>query len=57
MGTHFYLQNWFDRAKLGIEKLVEKVGFFGILAAASVRIKILFKIIKIKASFFRLSDS
>jgi len=28
--------NWFDRAKLGIEKLVEKVGFFGILAAASI---------------------
>ena len=30
------LQNWFDRAKLGIEKLVERVGFFGILACASV---------------------
>ena len=26
----------FDRAKLGIEKLVEKVGFFGILACASI---------------------
>ena len=30
--------NWFDRAKLGIEKLVERVGFFGILACASVSI-------------------
>jgi len=28
--------NWFDRAKLGIERLVERVGFFGILACASV---------------------
>ena len=29
-------QNWFDRAKLAIEKLVERVGFVGILACASV---------------------
>merc|ERR1712141_552603 len=28
--------NWFDRAKLGIERLVERVGFFGILACASI---------------------
>lgn len=28
--------NWFDRAKLGIERLVEKVGFVGILACASI---------------------
>lgn len=28
--------NWFDRAKLGIERLVEKVGFIGILACASI---------------------
>merc|ERR1712080_751309 len=28
--------NWFDRAKVGIEKLVERVGFFGILACASI---------------------
>ncbi len=28
----------FDRAKLGIEKIVERVGFFGILACASVRV-------------------
>ena len=28
----------FDRAKLGVEKLVERVGFFGILACASVSI-------------------
>lgn len=28
--------NVFDRAKLGIEKIVEKVGFFGILACASI---------------------
>jgi len=27
----------FDRAKLGVERLVERVGFFGILACASVR--------------------
>merc|ERR1711992_216229 len=29
--------SWFDRAKLGVERLVEKVGFFGILACASIR--------------------
>ena len=34
--TFLSLQNWFDRAKLGIERLVERVGFFGILACASV---------------------
>merc|ERR1719225_2069964 len=28
--------NTFDRAKLGIQQLVERVGFFGILAAASI---------------------
>merc|ERR1712141_190870 len=28
--------NWFDRAKLGVEKLVERVGFFGILACTSI---------------------
>merc|ERR1719225_2267805 len=28
--------NWFDRAKVGVEDLVEKVGFFGILACASI---------------------
>merc|ERR1719510_839507 len=28
--------SWFDRAKLGVERLVEKVGFFGILACASI---------------------
>lgn len=28
--------SWLDRAKLSVEKLVEKVGFFGILACASV---------------------
>merc|ERR1712141_954804 len=28
--------NTFDRAKLGIERLVERVGFFGILACASI---------------------
>merc|ERR1719270_1614092 len=28
--------NTFDRAKLGIERLVEKLGFFGILACASI---------------------
>ena len=28
--------NIFDRAKLGVEKLVERVGFFGILACASI---------------------
>ena len=28
--------SWVDRAKLSVEKLVEKVGFFGILACASV---------------------
>jgi len=27
---------WFDRAKVGVERLVEKVGFFGILACASI---------------------
>merc|ERR1712136_616550 len=27
---------WIDRAKLGIERLVERVGFFGILACASI---------------------
>jgi len=27
---------WFDRAKLGVERLVERVGFFGILACASI---------------------
>ena len=27
----------FDRAKLGIEKIVERVGFLGIMACASVR--------------------
>lgn len=32
----FVFQNWFDRAKLGIEKIVERIGFFGILACASV---------------------
>lgn len=32
----FCLQSWFDRAKLGVERLVERVGFFGILACASV---------------------
>lgn len=29
-------QTLVERAKLGVEKLVEKVGFFGILACASV---------------------
>merc|ERR1711864_29586 len=28
--------NTFDRAKLGIERLVERVGFFGLLACASI---------------------
>jgi len=28
--------SWFDRAKVGVERLVEKVGFFGILACASI---------------------
>ncbi|MCL4153155.1 UNVERIFIED_CONTAM: hypothetical protein GTU68_065525, partial [Idotea baltica] len=28
--------SWVDRAKLSVEKLVEKVGFFGILACASI---------------------
>ncbi|RXG70098.1 Vacuole membrane protein 1 [Armadillidium vulgare] len=28
--------SWLDRAKLSVEKLVEKVGFFGILACASI---------------------
>merc|ERR1712029_461157 len=28
--------SWFDRAKLGVERLVERVGFFGILACASI---------------------
>lgn len=28
--------SWMDRAKLSVEKLVEKVGFFGILACASI---------------------
>merc|ERR1711994_232888 len=28
--------SWFDRAKLVVERLVEKVGFFGILACASI---------------------
>lgn len=27
---------WIDRAKLGVERLVKKVGFFGILACASI---------------------
>ena len=29
-------QNMFDRAKLAIERVVERVGFLGILACASV---------------------
>merc|ERR1711902_164394 len=36
MGANNEEMNWFDRAKLGIEQLVEKVGFFGILACASI---------------------
>jgi len=32
------LQTHLDRAKLLVERLVEKVGFFGILACASVSI-------------------
>ena len=32
----FLFQNWFDRAKVGVEDLVKRVGFFGILACASV---------------------
>lgn len=28
--------SWLDRAKLSVEKLVERVGFMGILACASV---------------------
>merc|ERR1712001_633923 len=28
--------NWFDRAKVGVEDLVKRVGFFGILACASI---------------------
>lgn len=28
---------WFDRAKIGVEQLVKRVGFLGILACASVR--------------------
>lgn len=28
--------SWIDRAKLGVERLVKKVGFFGILACASI---------------------
>ena len=35
-----FFQGWFDRAKVGVERLVEKVGFFGILACASVSEKI-----------------
>merc|ERR1712020_718394 len=28
--------NWFDKAKYGVQKLVKRVGFFGILACASI---------------------
>lgn len=31
--------SWLDRAKLSVEKLVERVGFFGILACASVSLR------------------
>lgn len=31
---------WFDRAKIGVEQLVKRVGFLGILACASVSLKI-----------------
>ena len=34
-----HLQTHLDRVKLFVERLVEKVGFFGILACASVSIK------------------
>lgn len=29
-------QHWMDRAKLAVEKIVERVGFLGILICASV---------------------
>ena len=32
----------FDRAKLKVEQIVEKLGFFGILACASVRTSLLY---------------
>lgn len=36
--SYIFLQSFYDRAKIGVEKLVERVGFLGILACASVSI-------------------
>ena len=49
----FLPQSLFDRAKVGVEKLVEKVGFFGILACASVSLN--FSLFNISAFYNRYS--
>ena len=33
---NFWLQTFLEKAKLGVHNLVQRVGFFGILACASV---------------------
>lgn len=38
----YFFQSFYDRAKIGVEKLVERVGFLGILACASVSIFLTF---------------
>lgn len=51
------LQDFVTRAKLGVQHMVQKVGFFGILACASVSRKFsgLFKIILLSFLTFKLS--
>lgn len=50
------LQDFVTRAKLGVQHMVQKVGFFGILACASVsrRFSGLFKIILLSFLTFKL---